>query len=92
MKLRDSLKIFQAFICLAIVALMLASIPTAAAKDKRGKSRDKSEKKEEKFINGHDARDGRWDGRGPRKNRGRNDCDHCDDDFSGKRRNKLRRR
>ena len=23
-------------------------------------------KKEEKFINGHDARDGRWDGRGPR--------------------------
>ena len=23
-------------------------------------------KKEEKFINGHDARDGRWDGRGPK--------------------------
>ena len=27
-------------------------------------SRQRS-KKEEKFINGHDARDGRWDGRGP---------------------------
>lgn len=24
------------------------------------------DKKEEKFINGHDARDGRWDGRGPK--------------------------
>jgi hypothetical protein len=24
-------------------------------------------KKGEKFINGHDARDGRWDGRGPKR-------------------------
>ena len=30
---------------------------------KRGRGIDK---KDEKFINGHDARDGRWDGRGPK--------------------------
>ncbi len=33
--------------------------------DERGRRRN-SDKKEEKFINGHDARDGRWDGRGPK--------------------------
>jgi hypothetical protein len=32
---------------------------------------DKQDKKDEKFINGHDARDGRWDGRGPKRNRDR---------------------
>lgn len=37
------------------------------------------EKKNEKFINGHDARDGRWDGRGPRRDR-RDDRDDYDDD------------
>ena len=25
----------------------------------------RADKKAEKFVNGHDARDGRWDGRGP---------------------------
>ena len=33
-------------------------------RDKRGRS-----KKVVKFVNGHDARDGRWDGRGPNRNR-----------------------
>ncbi|HWQ34811.1 MAG TPA: hypothetical protein VNQ79_18325 [Blastocatellia bacterium] len=28
-------------------------------------------KKADKFVNGHDARDGRWDGRGPKRNRHR---------------------
>ncbi len=32
-------------------------------RDRRGRYLDK---KDEKFINGHDARDGRWDGRGPK--------------------------
>src|SRR5262245_66381952 len=33
--------------------------------DKRWRGRG-NDKKAGKFINGHDARDGRWDGRGPR--------------------------
>jgi hypothetical protein len=35
-------------------------------KQGRWRGRNKRNKKAEKFINGHDARDGRWDGRGPR--------------------------
>lgn len=44
----------------------------------KGKGKDKrknhhiqpnSRKKAEKFINGHDARNGRWDGRGPKRRR-----------------------
>lgn len=35
------------------------------AKQRRGRGHF-SDKKAEKFINGHDARDGRFDGRGPR--------------------------
>ncbi len=49
------------------MALILALTSTAlgdhSKKRWRGRYRDK---KAEKFINGHDARDGRWDGRGPR--------------------------
>ena len=33
---------------------------------KGDKQERKQLKKRSKFINGHDARDGRWDGRGPR--------------------------
>jgi hypothetical protein len=53
-------------------ALLIATLATAVnmalsvetfAKQRRGRFNDK---KSEKFINGHDARDGRWDGRGPR--------------------------
>ena len=35
----------------------------------RGRKQDKSDKKCEKFVNCHDARDGRWDGRGPNRTR-----------------------
>jgi hypothetical protein len=49
---------------LAIVANMALSDETFA-KQGRGRGRF-NDKKAEKFINGHDARDGRWDGRGPR--------------------------
>lgn len=34
--------------------------------DCRGKRGRGLDKKEDKFINDHDARDGRWDGRGPK--------------------------
>jgi len=49
----------------AVFAFMIA-ISTAVVQgfaQGRGHGQDK---KAEKFINGHDARDGRWDGRGPR--------------------------
>ena len=53
-------------------ALLIITLATAVnmalsgetfAKQRRGRFNDK---KAEKFINGHDARDGRWDWRGPR--------------------------
>ena len=56
-----------------IVNLALSAVTFAQDKHWRGRFHDK---KAEKFINGHDARDGRWDGRGPRfRFRGRRDRD-----------------
>ena len=49
-------------ITLATAVNMALSVETFA-KQRRGRFNDK---KAEKFINGHDASDGRWDGRGPR--------------------------
>jgi len=46
-----------------IVNLALSAVTFAHDKHWRGRFHDK---KAGKFINGHDARDGRWDGRGPR--------------------------
>jgi hypothetical protein len=43
------------------VSLALSDVTFA----QRGRGRF-NDKKSGKFINGHDARDGRWDGRGPR--------------------------
>jgi hypothetical protein len=58
---------------LALLTFALAMVVNLAlpdmtfAKQGRGRFKDKfKDKKAEKFINGHDARDGRWDGRGPR--------------------------
>jgi len=45
------------------VNLALSDVTFAKQKHWRGRFNDK---KAEKFINGHDARDGRWDGRGPK--------------------------
>ena len=39
--------------------------------DRRHSNNRRDKRKADKFINGHDARDGRWDGRGPRRNRNR---------------------
>lgn len=78
----------------AIVALAVALIlPTAALAQGRGRGKNKNkishqEKKDAKFKNGHDARDGRWDGRGPRDRDDRDDDDDDDDDdnYRGNRR------
>ncbi len=63
---------------------LLAALPTMASAQGRGRGRGQ-DKKLGKFINGHDARDGRWDGRGPRGTRvGRRIWN--DDDFFQRRR------
>jgi hypothetical protein len=43
---------------------LLATLPAVTSAQGRGQGRGQA-KKLGKFINGHDARDGRWDGRGP---------------------------
>lgn len=56
-------------IVLVLVSLFLVSaLPTIASAQGRGRGRGQ-DKKIDKFVNGHDARDGRWDGRGPRSTR-----------------------
>jgi hypothetical protein len=53
---------------LFIAAIGLAAsllLPTSVVAQGRGHGRGLT-KKSQKFINGHDARAGRWDGRGPR--------------------------
>jgi len=42
--------------------LLLMALPAVAFAQGRGRGQ---EKKLDRFVNGHDARDGRWDGRGP---------------------------
>jgi hypothetical protein len=42
--------------------LLLTALPAVAFAQGRGRGQ---EKKLDRFVNGHDARDGRWDGRGP---------------------------
>jgi hypothetical protein len=43
-------------------------LPAASFGQGRGRGQGQ-QKKLDKFVNGHDARDGRWDGRGPRYSR-----------------------
>ncbi len=51
---------------LALVAglLLLLSLPAMSFAQGRGRGQGQA-KKVDKFVNRHDARDGRWDGRGP---------------------------
>ena len=74
-----------------IFALVVAvGLPTLVNAQGRGRGRGQ-DKKADKFINGHDARDGRWDGRGPKRGRDdRFDDDDRDDDYY--RRNRRRDR
>ena len=77
-------------VVLMLVVALAAPVFAAAPQGRgRGKGQDK---KAAKFKNGHDARDGRWDGRGPRDDRGRNDDDDYDDDDYGRGRNGRRDR
>lgn len=55
---------------LTIALLFLVAVPaTSFGKDRgrRGRGRDWNDRKCSKFVNCHDARDGRVDGRGPRR-------------------------
>ena len=67
MKLSTSKKMFG----IAMMALLIfVSAATDAMGQGRGRGRrggrdDRFDRKCEKFVNCHDARDGRWDGRGP---------------------------
>lgn len=45
--------------------ILLVALPATSLAQGRGRGRG-LDKKPSVFINGHDARDGRWDGRGPR--------------------------
>jgi hypothetical protein len=70
MKLLFSRKLLGAT---ALVLLLLLTASAEALGQGRGRGHgrggfDNSDKKCGKFVNCHDARDGRWDGRGPRRN------------------------
>lgn len=59
----------RSFMRLSILAIvMMLLIPSYGYAQGRGHGRGQA-KKFGKFINGHDARDGRWDGRGPKRKR-----------------------
>ena len=55
---------FRVLIAVLVLAASL-SLPTYAVAQGNGRGRGLT-KKSQKFVNGHDARAGRWDGRGPR--------------------------
>ena len=57
---------------IAVIAVMLMmAMPVTSLAQGRGRGRgrdfDRFDRKCGKFVNCHDARDGRWDGRGPRR-------------------------
>ena len=95
MKTKGKRTAFWAVIWTLIIAIAL---PTAAIATPQGKGNGKNkiskeQRKAEKFKNGHDARDGRWDGRGPRDRDDRWDDDDDDDyrDNRGRGRNRRDR-
>jgi hypothetical protein len=51
----------------AFSLLMIFAVSIDANAQGRGRRVSHSDKKCSKFVNCHDARDGRWDGRGPRR-------------------------
>ena len=60
----NSMKRNRNMLVLVAGLLLLLSIPATSFAQGRSRGRGQ-EKKLGKFVNGHDARDGRWDGRGP---------------------------
>jgi hypothetical protein len=78
----------QTALWIAFVALMVAVVlPAAALGQGRGRGRGRGDKCD-KFINCHDASDGRVDGRGPRTDRV---YDDDDDDYGRGQRGRNRR-
>ena len=56
---------------LVLSLLMVAGVATDAMGQGRGRRASRGfDRKCEKFVNCHDARDGRWDGRGPNRRSG----------------------
>lgn len=58
--------------------------------DRRGGNYRRDKRKQEKFVNGHDARDGRWDGRGPRRYQSLNRSDRQNYNYRVVNRNQRR--
>jgi hypothetical protein len=54
---------------LVLSLLVILSVSSAAMSQGRGRRVSQLDKKCAKFVNCHDARDGRWDGRGPNRDR-----------------------
>jgi hypothetical protein len=93
--MRDSKGKRSAVWTLVVLLVMAIATPVfAAAPQGRGRGKGHGqEKKARKFKNRHDARDGRWDGRGPRDDRGRDDDgDDRDDDDDDRGRGRRRDR
>ena len=76
-----------------VLAAVLALPAFALAKDNKNKNKNKGRgKPTEVFVNGHDARDGRWDKGGRRdRNRDRDDDYYDDDDDRDDRRRRRNR-
>jgi hypothetical protein len=78
--------------------LLSVGLSSDAMGQGRGRRSSQSDRKCGKFVNCHDARDGRWDGRGPNRNsrfgnifrRNRRDRDRDRDNFSRRRRHRDR--
>ncbi|MEK6304592.1 MAG: hypothetical protein AABO41_28240 [Acidobacteriota bacterium] len=62
---KSTLMKFSAVIVAAVLAAATLLMPGVGFAQGRGHGRGQI-KKTGKFVNGHDARDGRWDGRGPK--------------------------
>jgi len=76
--------IFMLLVAVAVPTVVLADSPQGRGQG-RGKNKiSHQQKKNEKFKNGHDARDGRWDGRGPRDRDDIYDDDDYDRDGYGR--------
>jgi len=59
------IKLNRKILLLLASVILLAALPATSLAQGRGRGRGQ-DKKLDKFVNGHDARDGRWDRRGPR--------------------------
>jgi hypothetical protein len=85
---------------LVLSLLMVVSVATDAMGQGRGRRASQRDKKCSKFVNCHDARDGRWDGRGPDRDSGltnifrrsRRNRDRDSDDIRDIRRRRRNRR